>query len=644
MYEDPKSKISQLEKVLYAREDLVTKKIRRHELNERETVVSPDWDDTDLRVGEEIHNQSAPVRHWTGPGKILLSSVIFFVLALLVVAFRFFGGGNIVSGDNIAVTVRAPISIAGGETLAYEIEIKNNNNVSLLGADLGVTYPVGAQEVTDTSIPAKRVQSFIGDIAPGQTIKKNLAVALFGAENEKKDINLVLEYKVTGSNSLFNKNKVFTVLLTSAPVSLVVTGPKEVNTNQTVDFTVEVTSNSTVTVKNLLLKAEYPFGFTFVSSNPKTFSKNNLWLIGDLEPGGKRTIKLSGVLSGQEAEERGVNFSLGVQSKTDSLAIDAPFVTSLSAITIRRPFVSADIFVNGSTDSEYVSSAGGKVETVISWRNNLSTPVSNVSITVKLSGNSLNKATVQADGGFYRSTDNTIIFNKTTDSSLANLEPGQTGESKFTFSSFGVNTVTGAGLSNPTIGLDVSVSGERTDIDAGPGSVLFSDARRIKITSNPQIYAKSLYYVGPFTNRGPIPPKAESETTYTVTWTVTNPLNNLSGAQVQATLPPYIKWLGVVSPAREKMNYDEGTGALVWSIGNISAGAGTISPAKEVSFQIAFTPSVGQIGTAPDLVGEAVLTAKDSFTLTAVSDTFSALTTRLANDPYFKTDAENVVQ
>ena len=44
---------------------------------------------------------------------------------------------------------------------------------------------------------------------------------------------------------------------------------------------------------------------------------------------------------------------------------------------------------------------------------------------------------------------------------------------------------------------------------------------------------------GTFTNTGPIPPKAEAETTYTVTWAVTNPLNNLTDVRVSAILPSY---------------------------------------------------------------------------------------------------------
>jgi len=642
MYEDPRSKISQLEKILNAREDLLSKREKRHSLSPHDSTVNQDWDNSEFKVGGEVFTPTIKPKGLPFSTKILIGSIIFFIIAFGIVAYKFLWGGNLVSGNNIEVTVKAPISVTGGEVVPFEIEIKNNNNVSLLGADLGVTFPLGAKEVSNTALPAKRVQEFLGDILPGQSVKKNLSVVLFGGENEKKDININLEYKVAGSNSSFNKTKIFSVLISSSPVSIMVTGPTEVNTNQSVNFTVDIVSNSPTVMKNLLLKAEYPFGFSFSQSNPKTFLQNNIWFLGDLESGGKRKIVLTGILSGQEGEERSLNFNLGSTASADNPVISVLFVSSFSMVTIRRPFVSADIFFNDSSDKEYVSQAGSKVETVIKWQNNLAYEVSDVSLTVKMSGNDFDKNSVSVGDGYYRSVDNTIIFNKTTDKALANLSPGDSGESKFSFSSFGLGTVVGSNLNNPSIILDISVKGQKLGDQGQLEDILFSDSRKIKITADPQFLSKALYYVGPFKNIGPIPPKAEQKTTYTITWTVTNPLNNLSGAVVSAILPPYIKWLGAVSPSSEKIDYDEGTGLVTWNVGGILAGAGSVSPAKEVSFQISFTPSVNQIGENPTLAGEVTLNARDSFTLTPVASSFSSLDTSLSNDPYFKVDGEKV--
>ena len=107
MYEDPRSKISQLEKVLDSKEDRVTKKIRRHELSDHDTTVKRDWSDSEFVVGGEVFSgaqDQSPEAILTSPVKknkfsfsvkVLIGSIIFFILALCVVAYKFLGGGNI---------------------------------------------------------------------------------------------------------------------------------------------------------------------------------------------------------------------------------------------------------------------------------------------------------------------------------------------------------------------------------------------------------------------------------------------------------------------------------------------------------------------------------------------------------------------
>ncbi len=644
MYEDTKSKISQLEKVLNARDDLVTKKIKRHSLHNHTVNVDGNWDEHEFDIPEDESDSPTVNRKETWPIKVLFGSAVFFITALVIFAYNFWGGGNLVSGNNIVVTVKTPVSVSGGDIVPLEIEIKNNNKVSLLNTDLDIDFPLGVQNSNNTSLAVSRVQDFLGDILPGQSVKKNISVAIFGVENEKKDITINLSYKIAGSNSLFNKTKAVSLLINSSPVNIIVKGPTEINTNQTVDFTVEISSNSSTIIKNLLLKVDYPFGYVPISANPKNFDKNDLWLIGDLTSGEKRIIKLSGILTGQEGEERGFNFSIGQQADSDSQTISVPINSSFSTITIRQPFVSAGVSFNGQTVDEYISTAGSKIETTINWRNNLAYDVSDVSLIIKLNGNIFDKSSVQVNEGYYRSIDNTIIFDKTTNKNLAVLEPGARGTSKFTFNSFGIGTVTGSNLSNPIISFSIDITGKRVDYNTGEEKISFSDSRKIKITADPKLSAKILYYTGPFENRGSIPPKAEKETTYSITWTVTNPLNNLSNAKVSAVLPPYVQWLSISAPSQENIDYNSSTRTVSWSIGNISAGAGIVSPAKEVSFQISFLPSINQIGKVPVLIEQSLLTAKDNFTLTPVSDLVLGLNTILTSDPYFQTGGQTVVQ
>ena len=156
--------------------------------------------------------------------------------------------------------------------------------------------------------------------------------------------------------------------------------------------------------------------------------------------------------------------------------------------------------------------------------------------------------------------------------------------------------------------------------------------------------AKALYYSGPFENTGPIPPKAEKETTYTVVWSLSNTSNNVSKAQVKATLPPWVRFVGAVSPLNENVLYNITTKEITWNVGSIPRGTSITQTGREVSFQIAFIPSLSQVDTTPTVINDAVLTGHDDFANVEVRVNKASLNTRISGDPTFPSSGARVVK
>ena len=71
---------------------------------------------------------------------------------------------------------------------------------------------------------------------------------------------------------------------------------------------------------------------------------------------------------------------------------------------------------------------------------------------------------------------------------------------------------------------------------------------------------------------------------------------------------------------------------MVWNVGELKAGVGYISPAKEVTFQLGFIPSQAQIGQTPEFVSEVVSEGRDTFTDTILRTSAPAQTLGLEND------------
>jgi hypothetical protein len=118
----------------------------------------------------------------------------------------------------------------------------------------------------------------------------------------------------------------------------------------------------------------------------------------------------------------------------------------------------------------------------------------------------------------------------------------------------------------------------------------------------------------------------------------------VDNAQVTATLPPYVTWLGAVSPSTEDVTYDQNSGTVTWNTGTVSAYSSDSSSRREVAFQISFNPSINQISTVPILINPAILSATDDFTGAPLQSTQDYLTTSYSTDPAYKGGDETVVK
>jgi hypothetical protein len=468
--------------------------------------------------------------------------------------------------------------------------------------------------------------------------------ALFGEENSKKNIKIKVEYRVANSNALFYKEKDYEVLMSSSPISITINSFKEVTSGQEFEVVAMMTSNSQTVLKNLILKGVYPVGFTYLSSDMKPVGDNMTWKIGDLPPKSKKTITIKGKLEGQNDENRIFRFMVGAASAKNDKTIGTQYIAGTQEITIQKPFISVGVSLDGDDlNQEYTGQFNNPIQAEVSWFNNLDTAVIDGEIHVKLSGSAFDKVAVSPQQGFYQSANNEIIWNKITTKELSSIGAGESGRVSFSITPKDLSSG-GKSIINPDMSISVSVKGTRVSESNVPEAIVSSATRHIKVASNTTLSGEIVRSTGPFTNTGPIPPRAEQQTTYTVNWVVYNTSSNISNAVVIATLPPYVKWAGKTSPTSEDIKYNSVNGQITWNIGSVGAYAGSGASKKGVSFQIILEPSVTQIGQSLQLINDAVLTAVDGFTGASLKSTQSGQGTRLDHDPAFKNGDEIVGQ
>ncbi|AKM84029.1 TPA: hypothetical protein DCZ46_01730 [Candidatus Campbellbacteria bacterium] len=641
MFEDKNySKLEGLKKGLYSAKNVFVKKDVSG-LHSKNYDVKTDWEKEAPVIDDNFNNNQMPIKNKSKKEKnfvekfLIFSSVLFFVAAILVL-FTIFGGINNISTSNVDISVIGPATIESGGELSLQISIENKNSTDLELVDLVVKYPKGTRSVSGESM--EKFTEPLGTIRSGKEVKKEVKAVLYGEENSEQQIVVSLEYRIADSNAIFFKERSFDLKISSSPVNLVISPIEESISGQEVNFSVSVISNTKGDVNDLLLTAEYPFGFEFISSDPKPDFSDNAWKID----GEKQVINIKGIITGQEGDERVFKFTCGTPDDNNEKKISAIFAIAEKSLEVKRPFLGIDLAINGDSRAEYILAPNKPIRVDVTWKNNSPEKILDAEISVKLKGTIINKTSINVEKGFYRSTDNTIVWDKRTNADLAEVVLGDSGRFSFYFEPVGISTR--GSFVNPEISMEVSAKGNRVFENATPEEVISTMTRTIKISSDLAVTPRATYYSGPFTNSGSLPPQVEKETSYTITWTVTNTMNDISGVRVISSLPPYVRWLGVVSPSSEKISYNPVGGEISWNVGDVDSGTGINIPSKEISFQVMLLPSVSQIGQTPDLTTEVVVTGKDMFTNASLREVFRSVNTRLSTDPGFNASKANVVE
>ncbi len=575
--------------------------------------------------------------------KIFAGCALFFIAALGVAYYFVSSGTKTVSSDNIDINVAGPVSIKGGEDLSLQITITNRNSVSLEVADLLVEYPPGTRLAGEEERDLLRERISLGIIKPNESVSKAVHAILFGEENVEKIIKIGLEYRSTGSSATFSKDSEFKLLLSSSPISIDFKLPERANPGQEIELSVRALSNAKDNLTNVLLDLSYPPGFSFKSSEPVASFLDHIWRLGDIAPGKARTIRIRGMMSGYVNEVKSFRAVLGAAKAGDDFKVGVPYGTSFRTLSLEQPEISAVIVLNGNKSGDYISRGAEPIDGEIDITNNSNERVRNVSAELAL-GILVPKESVSVSSGFYDSLLGKIKWDQNSFGDLSEIAPGDTVRLLFGFDGPALAPAPGTVIKAPRLGLSATVNGSRVSPLSGSSAVELSIDRAILFSTDFDLAYKALYASGPLLNRGPLPPQAEKETTYTIVWTVSNSSNLITGAEVSTILPPYMQWLASYTPSNENISYDPANRTVRWVLGDVKAGSGFTRAAREIAFQLAIVPSVSQVDMEPNLTGEIRLSGVDQFTGAPIESIKRSLTTAITSDPKFESGQERVVR
>jgi len=604
----------------------------RRDLDGVRPLVGEDWQDdaTPLAgssVAPRVIGYTRTALWW-----FLSASVIFFVLALSFFIYYFsFGSGSAAAApDNIEIGVSGPAQIVGGEPTKLQIVVTNRNKVPLELADLVITYPSGTRSSTDfkTDYPSERIS--LGSIEPGGRRQGTVSAIFSGEGGAASKVNVELEYRVQGSSAIFVASSDYDLVLSTSALSVSVDGNTQTTSGQPVQFTISISSNAAAPIKDVLVEVAYPFGFKFSSASPAPVGLGS-WAIGDLSPGERKTIQVSGSLSGESGDERVFRVQAGTRPTSQSPSITTVLAKSSHPMQISQAFLGLAVAANKQSGAAAIAAPGENVLVTVSYQNNLSTEITDAIIVARLSGLSIDGGSVHSTDGFYRSTDETVLWDKTTTGgAFASLAPGAKGTVGFSFQMPSSESL--KGIVNPKLSISINAAGKRVSESGVPQSLQSAVRQEVKLATDLQLNAQALYYANQFGSSGVMPPKAGSETTYALIFTITNTTNKLSNTKVTASLPSYVRWIGTFAPKSERLTFNQLDGTFTWDVGEIAENVGVAgNQPRQIAIAVGLTPSTSQIGQQPALVRNVTLTGTDVATGVSVTKkTTPDVTTNLA--------------
>lgn len=541
--------------------------------------------------------------------KVFFGVLFFFIVTVVVAFFSVYQGKTTVSGDRISMEILARPFVDGGENLEVQVRIQNYNEQALEIPDLLLAYPKDSRNQDELTFMRRSLE----DIPLGGQSIEEFDLVLFGQEGEIREITATLEYRIPGSTAIFVKEASHEIIIRSTPSVLTVDAPDEIVRNQDIDLDIVVSSNSNTVISNSLVNIEYPRGFEVISTDPQPSNLNNTWSIPFLRDEPER-IRVTGRLSAFEGQGQSFAISFGSRNESLQSQIQTVFNSVIHTVDVIAPFISADLEINGEGDPEITILGGEEISGTLTFSNTTEDTLRDVRITLNIEGNLYNPQGIRAQNGFFNSTTRSIVWDQGTLDRLETLQPNEEVEVFFTLPTQELVGRTG-GLLEPELNLSVDVQG--SEANAQVRSAQNVSSVRIIANSDIAVNHQLEYATGPFQNYGPMPPSADTETSYTLTLDLENSSNEVRDAELSFFLPSYVEYREVMAPSTERANvrYNDQSRELVWNVGDLRPGSGVNDDfGKTLSLQLLLTPSLSQQGSPVDLTSDIILSGFDTYT------------------------------
>jgi hypothetical protein len=452
---------------------------------------------------------------------------------------------KIFSKEDLKLEILGPKEAFLLEEVEYIVKYKNNGNFRLENPELIFVPPENSLkrgEIFEREILGKEDLEEV--IYPGQEKTFSFKFRLLGKEGEIKTVNATLRYQPKNLKARYESTTSFTTLIKSVPLTFEFDLLSRIPIGKEFNFRINYFSNLDQPLTDLRIKIEYPLGFEFINSQPKSGTKTE-WQLPLLNKGEGGRIEIFGRLLGKVQEAKIFKAQIGI-IKNERFIL-------LKEIAKGVEMVKPSIFLRQEINNnpEYVALPGDWLHYLIYFKNIGDEELSNLTLISRLEGEAFDFGTIKSDLGIYHPGDNSIIFEWRKVPKLQLLSPMEEGKVDFWIKlkeDFGP-------IKEPVLRNKVFIGEMREEF-------------LTKVSSRLELAQKGYFSDEIFGNQGSIPPKVGETTTYTILWQVKNYYSDVKDVKIKGKLPEGVTLTGKIFPEEEisKFAFDSQSREIIWTM------------------------------------------------------------------------------
>lgn len=540
---------------------------------------------------------------------------LFIILTVLALLLGFFGfqkwRQNTYSKEILKLEILGQAEASLGENLEYIVKYKNNGNFRLDNPELVIDAPKYSLE--DGKFFERKIldSSQLGEaIYPGEEKTVSLKISLLGSAGDIKTLKAVLSYQPKDLKARYESSTSFTTTIKQVPLTFEFDIPSKIELGQEFVARINYFSNVAYPILDLRIQAEYPKGFEFISSLPKSLEKTD-WEISVLNKNQGGRVEIRGKIAGEIGEAKIFRAQLGVWKEGEFIRLKE----AERGVEVSKPSIYLRQEIN--SNPQYMAVPGDWLHYEIYFKNIGDDALNNLFMVSKLEGEAFDFYTIKSDSGVTQAGDNSVIFDWRRIAKLQYIAPMEDGKVDFWIK---VKDDLG-NVSNPVLKNKVFVSQVEQEFVT-------------KISSKMEIVQKGFFQDEVFGNGGPLPPRVGEITTYTIMWQVKNYYSDVKNVKVKAILPLEVMLSGKIFPEEgsSKFSFDSESREIVWLVGDLARGQGVSGLGPNIAFQVALSPDYDQRGQIAKIIRETKILGEDSWTEAIIESQAEDIDTTLADD------------